>query len=212
MLEIFGGIIIILVFFTIHITVKYYRQKKLFELVSWSVVGDYEPLLSCYSYINELIFEIQRAQQSSLIETKYKIVEDEDFKMVREIVEEYQKYITRLYFRDKLRLTKSKYVISKTDYFMASLHDFLSEHSVESEFMGHDMYSKRKDYKSFEGSGYKATYIMSDFGILYYKLYYITHMHCKQSLVYQNNVKDWAEKNIKEVLDKNEIKISCFLH
>ena len=63
---IFSGIIAVLVFvmvFTIDKTVKYYRQKKLFELVSWSVIGDYNPVLSRYSYINELIFEIRRAQK-----------------------------------------------------------------------------------------------------------------------------------------------------
>lgn len=127
-------------------------------------------------------------------------------------MEEYQKNITRLYFRDALGLPKTKYVISETDYFMAAFHDFLSKHSAESEFLGHDMYCERKDYKSYKGDGYRATYVMSEFGVLYYKLYYITHMYCKQSVVYQNKVAGWAEKNIKDVLDKNEIEISCFRH
>lgn len=212
---IFNGIIAILVFvmfFTIDKTVKYYRQKKLFELVSWSVIGDYNPFHGSYSYINALIFQIRKAQQNDIIDEKYKIVTDDDFKIVREIVEEYQKNIARLYFCDTLGFPKSKYVISETDYFMAAFRDFLSEHSAKSEFMGHDMYSERKDYEIYEGGGYRATYAMSDFGVLYYKLYYMTQMYCKKSVVYQNKVADWAEENIKDALDKNEIEISCFRH
>jgi hypothetical protein len=212
---ILGVTIAVLVFamiFTVDKTVKYYKQKELFELVSWSAIGDYNPVLNRYSYINDLIFAIRRAQQIDTIDAKYKIVEDDDFKLVRAIVEEYQKNITRLYFRDTLGLPKTKYVISETDYFMAAFHDFLSEHSAESEFMGRDMYSERKDYKSYEGDGYRATYVMSEFGILYYKLFYITHMYCKQSVVYQNKVAGWEEKNIKAVLDTNEIEISFFRH
>ena len=96
------GILVAAIIFTIDRTVKYYKQKKLFELVSWSAIGDYNPVLSRYSYINDLIFSIRRAQSSDSISAQYKIVEDEDFKLVREIVEEYQDHITKLYFRDIL--------------------------------------------------------------------------------------------------------------
>ena len=108
--EVYVGIISVLVlvmFFTIDRTIKYYKQRKLFELVSWSAIGDYDPVLSRYSYINDLIFSIRRAQSSDSISAQYKVVEDEDFKLVREIVEEYQDHITKLYFRDKLSLFKS---------------------------------------------------------------------------------------------------------
>ena len=118
------GCIIILaiaVIFTIDRTVKYYKQKKLFELVAWSAIGDYDPVLSRYSYINELVFSIGQAQSRESISVQYKI-NDMDLKIVREIVEEYQDYITKLYFRDKLSLFKSKYAVSKTDYFIAMFH------------------------------------------------------------------------------------------
>lgn len=48
------------------------------------------------------------------------------------------------------------------------------------------------------------------FGILFYKLYYTTYMYCKESPVFQNRVKGWEEKNIKDVLDTKQIDISCF--
>lgn len=212
MYELSLGIIGVLVaiIFTIDRTVKYYKQKKLFDLVAWSVIGDYNPMLGRYSYINDLVFSITRAQSGDSISAQYKIVEEKDFKLVSEIVEEYQDYITKLYFRKELNLFKSKYTVSKTDYFMAMFHDFLSENSDKSEFLGHDMYSERIYYKRNEGGGYRAKYAMSDFGILFYKLYYTTYMYCKESPVFQNRVKGWEEKNIKDVLDTKQIDISCF--
>lgn len=207
--EIIGVLVFPIIFF-INRTLKYYKQKKLFELVSWSAIGDYNPVLSRYSYTDDLIFSISRAQSSCSISAQYKIVEHEDFKLVREIVEEYQDYITKRYFRDNLSLFKSKYAVSKTDYFMAMFHDFLSENSAKSEFLGHDMHSERIDFKSYGGGEYRAKYEMSDFGILFYKLYYITHIYCKESPVFQNLVMEWTEENIKDVLDTKQIDISCF--
>ena len=103
------GVFVVAIIFTIDRTVAYYKQKKLFNLVAWSVIGDYEPALSCYSYIDDLIFSIRRAQSGNSISAQYKIVEDEDFNLIREIVEEYQDYITKLYFRDKLNLIKCRF-------------------------------------------------------------------------------------------------------
>ena len=162
------------------------------------------PGASRYSYINDLIFSIRRVQSGDSISAQYKIVEDEDFKLVREIVEEYQDYITKLYFRDKLNLFKSKYAVSETDYFMAMFHDFLSENSAKSEFLGHDMYSERIDFKRYEGGGIELNMQCPILNLIY-KLYYITHMYCKESPVFQNIVAGWAEKNIKDVLDTKQL-------
>ena len=213
--EVYSGVIVALMFamfFAIDKTIKYYKQKKLFELVSWSVIGDYNPVLDRYSYINDLIFSIRRVQSKESISAQYKIVEEDDFKLVRKIIEEYQEHISKLYFRDKLSLIKSKYNVSKMDYFMATFHFFLSENDAEYEFLGHDMYSERIEYKSYEGGGYSAKYAMSDFGILYYKLYYITYMYCKESPALKNRVAGWTEKFIQDVLDTKQIDITCYRH
>ena len=218
-MEVFIGIIAILVvamLFTVSKTIDYYRQKKLFELVSWSIIGTRSSFSdACFgrhqrNYVNGLIGDIKDAQQSNLIDEKYRIIGDEDFEGIKNIIEEYQKDTARLYFQNQLDPPKNKYSVSKTDYFMMLLHDFLSKHSTEVEFFGHSMYSERKDYKSYGGDGYSATYVMSDFGILYYKLYYITLMYFKQKPEYKNVVSDRDEESTKDVLDKSEIEISCY--
>lgn len=213
--EIYGviiGVLVLVMIFAIDRTIKYYRQKKLFELVSWSAIGDYDSALRRHSRVNDLVFSIMDAQSKDYISFQYSIVEEDDFKLVREILEGYQDHITKLYFGNKLCLIKSKHAVSKIDYFMATLHDFLSENCAESRFLGHNMHSERLEFKSYDGDGYKAKYAMSDFGILYYKLYYITHMYCKESPVFQNRAAGWSEKNIQDVLDTKQIDISCFRH
>ena len=40
------GALAVAIIFTIDKTVKYYKQKKLFKLVAWSVIGDYDPVLA----------------------------------------------------------------------------------------------------------------------------------------------------------------------
>lgn len=199
-------VLFIVVIFTIDKTLEYYRKKKLFELVSWSVIGDYNPYLSEHSYIDALIFEIITAQQDDSIEHKYRI-DREDFEIVKEIVEEYQSYIAKLYFRNKLYLFERKYHVTKKDYFMFMFYHFLSKYSTKSDFIGYNMHRELIESKWFEdGESSSFTYSLSDFGILYYKLYYITYMYCKRSAAFKYKVDDWCE-HLKEILDERQIKI-----
>ena len=202
------GVLILILVFTIDKTIKYYRKKELFKLVSWSVIGDYNPVLGNYSYTSELMSAINNAQSGNKIDSKYKIAED-DIESVREIVQEFQTYMARLYFRDNLQLIKSKYVVSNTDYFMASLFVYLSNNSLEREFLGHDMFGERVEYKRFnDGSGYSATDTLSDYGYLFYKLFHITCTYCQSSTALKGIVvAPWAEERIKKALETKQIEI-----
>ena len=91
---------------------------------------------------------------------------------------------------------------------MVMLHDFLSENSTERSFAGYDMHDSVIEHEYYEDDGSRTKYAMSDFGVLYYKLYYTTHMYCKNSVTFQNSVQEWSEKHIKEVIDKKEISLS----
>ena len=202
------GILILLIIVMVNDLIKGYKRKKLFELVSWSVIGDYDPVLNRYSYTNDIMFEIQRAQNGDRIDSRYKITEHSEIELVREIVKEFQKHIARLYFRDKLLLIKSKYVVTPTDYFMVSLFAFLSDNSYEHNFLGHDMFGERVEYQEFkDGSGYSATDTLSDYGFLYYKLFNVTYVYCQKSEVLKGTVAPWAGERIKEALETRQIKI-----
>ena len=187
----------------IYIAIKYYKQKQLFELVSWSAMGDYSPIHNRYSRTEDLILAILEAQNRNKIPSQYKIDYYEDLEFLEEIIGKYQDHIAQLYFQDRLKLikSKSKYSVSKKDYFMLMFFDFLAENIKTHSFLNRDIYGKRLDCEN----KYYNTYVMSDFGILCYKLYYITLTYCKESPVLPFQVMEWAEKSAKEVLDTKQI-------
>ena len=205
------GIIFICIFiigYLISQTLKYRKEKNLFKLVAWSVTGNYDTRLNINSYTSELVSYIKEAQYINKIDNEYKTVESDEIKIVYEIIKEYQKYVSREYFKGHLGLIDSKRTIQPEDYFMATLHDLLSAHHCDRTFIEYDMFGEQFEYKRYsDGSGYKATYALTDFSIVYHKLYYITHIYCKNSLALQDKVSLWSEEIIKEALDTKQMTI-----
>jgi hypothetical protein len=173
--------------FLIYIGVKYYKQKRLFEFAAWPVT----------SPIRDLVGEIEMAESRYSIPPQYRINKATEQDFVDEILREYQSHIAKLYYSNRLQLIKSKYVLTAEDYFMASLHDFLSDKSESIMFSDHFLYRSKND-------GNKPKHIMTDFGIAFYKLYYITRTYCKQNPVCNNRFSHWIDTDITNVLDRKE--------
>ena len=189
------------------------QERKLRELVSWSAIGDYSPALGRYSYDRELIITVLNAQYRDSIDPKCRITEEADKQYLCEIIEEYQKYITRSYFKGHLKLLNSKYVMRGEDYFMFKLYVFLSDHQCDYEFLGHNMHKERVAYKSYGSTfsaGYDATYSLTEFSTVFHKMHYITYMYCKGDERLKSFVPGWNEENLKEILDTKQIQISRF--
>lgn len=186
------------------------HERKLRDLVSWSVTGGYCPALGVYSYTRELIDAVLRSQNNSKIEEEFKITKECDMQYLRDIIEEYQKHIARSYFLGSLELIKSKYEINDIDFFMMHLCAFLEQHCNDSEFIGHSMYSVKYilsgDNPSV-GSDKTRDYGDTNFAILYFKLYNIAFLYCKNSVITNPSKspywKDWEEKTIKTILDSS---------
>ena len=190
------------------------QERKLRELVSWSALGDYCPALSRYSYISKLLIAALNAQYDDSIDKKYRITEEADKKYVIEIIEEYQKDIMRSYFKGHMKLIKSKYAVSGKDYFLIALCGFLKDHQCDDKFLGHDMRKERLEYKHYGDWGgpcYDATYSLTDFAVVFNKLYYITYMYCKNSKITNPNGNCFSnEKFIQEILDTKQIQVSRY--
>ena len=182
---------------------KYTQEQKLRGLVSWSAIGDYSPAFGRYSYVRELLIAVLNAQYNDAIDKKYRIAEEIEKQYVNEILKEYQKDIMRSYFKGHLALIKSKYAIRGEDYFMFSLHDFLSEHQCDYKFLGYDMHKERLEYTRYGetiSAGFDATYALTDFAIVYHKLYFIAYMYCKNSKITNPNGNCFCnEKFIKDI-------------
>ena len=191
------------------------QMKELKSFVAWSVIGGYHPTCSRYSFLSDLWDAVLIAQHELNIPKEYRIDEKEDRELCHKIIEAYQVDIARKFFLDELTLIKSKYAASGKDYFMLALHNFLSKRQCYSEVAGHAMHKEQLEYKKYgewNGAIYDATYLLSDFGLLYHKLLYITFCYLKNSRVFNpENRPDWeahVENGIKKVLDTKQLGVS----
>jgi hypothetical protein len=207
-------VIIVMVIVIAFLSYKFYeshKEKELRKLVSWSVIGDYCPTLNSYSYNRELFITIMNTQHKYGIKKKYCITEETEEEYMREIIEEFQKEMARSYFRGVLKTVKGKYTIREEHYFMLSLFCFLTKHQCDSKFLGYDMHKERVSFKDYGNLNFDATYTLTDFAIVYHKMYYITRVfynNCKPliesnlALPYNN------EKAIEEILNTKQIELS----
>lgn len=207
----------VLLLFSSIVILKLHKTNKLKALVGWSVTGGHCPSVGINSYIRELWDALLITQYKLNIPQEYRINEKADFDSCRAIIKEYQIDISRKYFGGDLTLIKSRCAVSKEDYFMAAFYEFLSKRQCYNEVVGHAMHKERLDYKHYgqwEGELYDATYYLSDFGLMYHKLLYITFCYQKNSKIFNSksepNWQEHIENGIKRVLDTKQISVSCF--
>lgn len=210
-------LLFILVFVVIIMVSKLrelYKEKKLRDLVSFSVIGDYCPPLGRYSYVSAPYYVIMNAQNKYGIKKEYCITEKKENKYMHEIIEEFQKEMARSYFKGELKTIKSKYIMQGENYFMLLLHSYLQEHQCDYNFLGYDMHNERISYKEYDGGGYMATDTLTEFAVTYHKMYYIAHVYCKNCKpIVESEIPLFDnEKSIEKILDTKQIEISCYRH
>ena len=134
--------------------------------------------------------------------------------MVKDILSEFQKELIQDYFSNKLKIVKSKYDIPGEHYFMFALTSFLEDHQCDYDFQGNPMHKDTLSYKRYGDWGgpcYDATYSLTDFALVYHKLYYVAYLFCKSSEIF--NPKGVAFRNsesIRSILDAKQIQMSRY--
>lgn len=159
---------------------KLKNMERLNEQVAWSICES-----DGVRWNIPLWAHLKNAQLHSNVSEQYRISEDEDWQNAKEIIERFQKELTQSYFNGKLWALKSIYNISGKDYFLYILYVYLCDHD----------------------NGYFKNLVFNlknreDRNVVFYKMYYITYMYCKNSLALQRNVPAWIEDYLKEKLDK----------
>ena len=170
--------------------------------------------MDTYSHSLPLYSYIANAQIKLNIPSEYKIGGTNEWDIVKNILTEFQKELIQDYFNSNLKIVKSKYVIPGEHYFMFALTSFLEDHQCDYDFQGNNMRKEQLSYKRYGDWGgpcYDATYSLTDFALVYHKLYYITYLFCKRSEIF--NPKGVAFQNsesIKSILDTKQIQISRY--
>ena len=149
------------------------------------------------------------------IPEEYWLQSDEERNIAKEILRAYQKELCQKYFAGRMIPSRSMCKLSDEEYFLFTLKEFLEKHECETSFFGYEMY-KTKEYKSHGSWGvplFSATYELTDFAVVYHKMYLTAQTYClalrKNPLDTNTLSFEWAE-NTKKVLDTKEMKVSRY--
>lgn len=183
-------------------------RRTLHELVAWCVT-DSSSEYRCNIHLHEYI---SNAQIDEKISKDYSISNEAEWNIAKEIITYYQKYLTQLYFTNRLTLPKSKYVIPGVHYFMYTLQAYLELHQCDYTFYGHEMHKEtisQKNYGSWGGQLFDAIYALSDYSLVFHKLYYISYVFCKHSKIFNPKGEMFNnEKVIEMIIDSKQISLS----
>lgn len=184
------------------------KERSLRDLVFWCVSEDskiYRCGLSLRDYI-------KNAQIKEELPQKYRLSGDTEWNFAEDILREFQHDMTQKYVQGCIEEINSKYVIPGDHYFMFSLDRFLEKHQCDSKFYGHEMHKETVSYKHYGDWGaqlFDATYSLTEFSVVYHKMYYLSHIFCKNSKVINKNGGSYRfEDDIKRILDTKQIHIS----
>lgn len=205
---------------------QYSIEKTLRGRVSWCVTDDSHiyrcnmGLLDCLCLIQQygamrfdIDYSFPKIKWLSPIDKKYWICEDNERDIAQKILQAYQKELSQKYFSNQL--TDARYLRNLTDeeYFLVTLAGFLRKYECEKTFNGVEMYST-KSYNGYESWGaplFDAVYELTDFAVVYHKMYYIAQSYClvlNGEPVRQHSVAYHEIEHMKKVLDTREIEVS----
>lgn len=176
--EIIGTICVPLIPLAIHFIEKSYKQGIILrtqEKIRWCISPDRK-----YSY--RMAYGIQRDLK---IENNYLLLpSDEDY--LHKIFEEFRTSFAEDYFNGYSVLNnKPLSRVSEEEFFLYYLNKFLRDMRYGNEgagnFFGSVLFEKAEEIPS--GDYMRKTYHLTDFGLAYYKLFYISEKYCitKQS-------------------------------
>lgn len=189
--------------------IEFYKLNCFRELVAWCVTKN-NNVYRCNLRLRDYI---HNAQNDLQIPKEYKI-QGEEWDFVDQILKKYQEDLKEDYFCGRaLMLKKSKYVIHGLDYFMFSVANYLDDHQCDYKFLSYDMHKETISYNHYGNWGgplYDAEYLLTDFALIYHKLYYITLVYCQNCRAINSKGTEYQEcSNVKEILDRKTLQVWC---
>lgn len=170
-------------------------DDSLFEKVAY-IVTEYRTLDELMSHVLNF--------QSRNVDKKYRVLEEYELNVVKEILEKFRKDVSKKYFNRNLTINKEISKFSKEEYFMFSLCSFLREKECEAEFNGNETI-KYISHEPYLG-GTATLYEFTDYGRSYMKLLYVASEYCRMNETI-NATFIYRSKDIKENLDNDQITI-----
>lgn len=182
------GLFFLILFFVSYLLYKYYISHTLFEKIQY-----------CSGFNSG--FDIDTIAYSSRDYDKQYKLKNEDIDAAIEILHEFQEYMTSLYFKKDLSIKRIFLNIPDKTYCMFYFFYYLSDHHCDWKF------NNKKIYEIYSENDYVPEYSLTQFGIVYYKLYYITCFFCeKDPYLSKHNLFHFNFDVIKQCIDKGSVK------
>lgn len=213
-MEVMEFMVILLAFILFWLSIKYYDyslKNRLYEHVAWCAGGDSIE----YSRPLSLLSILCNAQIEHKLSKEYCLIEESERNTAKEILRFFQEYLTQAYFKGTLSSSRSVVQKSSEAYFISTLKWYLEKYQCDTDFHGNKMYTT-KNYKAYGSWGvplFDATYILTDYAIVYHKLLYIVDicfLDIFKDKLQQDSVAHRNTEYTKKVLDTKEIEVSRY--
>lgn len=152
----------------------YRRKQTVYNYISWIEFGGIESPRGGF-----LLEYIWTAQCDMAIPTEYSVL-PQNKEDVQVILKSFQQDIAWRYFGGKLSIDTLSLKIMPEYMFFFLLMDFLGKHECDYSFEEHVMHKQisRKSYGSWGGELYDSENELTDFGVVFEKLYYVVSEYC----------------------------------
>ncbi len=186
-------IVVAMICSSIFFAYKYYMNlidKKVRERASWWLAEDASKILA---YIQK---------ECVGIESEYLITNEFERKTALEIISAFQEESKTKFIKGYYTVNREYAKMKFSEYFMLYFERFLAEHKSYC-FNDNRMYIE-KSRERYENGDYVAKCAITDYGIVYRKLHYMSVWFCEGSTCLNRN-NDYYSNGLKKELDSKEI-------
>lgn len=190
---------------------SWYRKQSLisylFDHVSWCVVeSNYNVCVSSRHLLHHIGHIGWNSAETSGLDKKFCTGSDDEMAAL-DILDAYRAYLSETYFRGNLKIECAK--LSRDEYFMLTLCNYLEKHEYSITFNENTMYRKleRTSQETAWGTTlFTTTYELTPYGIAFNKLLYITSTYCENNKHINKKQAMFRRSNdIRDRLDSNRI-------
>lgn len=198
------ALIVLVAIFVVPKLVQNGRDQSLKEQVAWTTTTSSEwdspRALELWQYIHNF-------QNRYSVEDKYRISTKDEWDIAKSLIEKCRSDLAADFSQNRVQSTKYTADLTPEEYFVFSLSYFLSENQTKTVFLGQIMYIEI-DRVSYSAWSYDATYSITDFGMVFHKLRYITSLYCLDHPRIKSMIGYMNPTDQKKTLDTGIYKIS----
>lgn len=171
-------VLVLAIAVAIYLFVKNNRKESLHKQVEWVTSTndgwDGPRDMAIWKYVYNVQVERNIPQQ-------YRITRNDDWDLVRAIIKECADNVGKDYLNRRLEPGAEYAALTQQEFFFAQLYYHLRiKASKYNKICGRDMFSRVENFVNEYGYDAKKCFL-SDAGVVYYKLCYITALYCKDN-------------------------------